>query len=313
MDGPRVRAKESKWSCFSGQSDEPHFLFWQDAVGTRLDSLISSPLEESAFFRPLLSMPDSIPEDVQCGQFFLNFTYKPMLWFLSPSKKFQVFLQQNKVNILRFQEKFEDRMWKAHQRIGRPSPESPEKICLWGQPRNFYELFVNFWISFHWLLDAVQPRIALRTRPACRQRCHVLIFLQVYLPSCRKELGVCSLPDGDAMYQRMLSFHCDVDLSPQQIHQIGHQQVELLKTKMEKVVSSLKAAIACTSNYRKKSFQKRLSKFALCVENCMSSQVMRKLNFSGSLPEFYSHVQNDENSHYDTRVWISMHLLFLNR
>ena len=61
------------------------------------------------------------------------------------------------------------------------------------------------------------------------------IFFQVYIPSCRKESSVCSLPDGDARYAAMLKFHCDVDLTPEQTHQIGHEQVRLVMNKIEHV------------------------------------------------------------------------------
>ena len=48
-------------------------------------------------------------------------------------------------------------------------------------------------------------------------------------------MSVCSLPDGDARYAAMLKFHCDVDLTPEQMHQIGHEQVKLVRSKIEQV------------------------------------------------------------------------------
>ena len=48
-------------------------------------------------------------------------------------------------------------------------------------------------------------------------------------------MSVCNLPDGDARYAAMLKFHCDVDLTPEQMHQIGHEQVKLVRNKIEQV------------------------------------------------------------------------------
>ena len=61
--------------------------------------------------------------------------------------------------------------------------------------------------------------------------------LQVYIPSARRELSICVLPDGNERYASMLRFQCDVPLSPAEIHQIGRDQVAQLKDRMSQVCS----------------------------------------------------------------------------
>ncbi len=60
-----------------------------------------------------------------------------------------------------------------------------------------------------------------------------------YIPALRPEMSMYTLPNGEQMYQAMLKFHCDTDLTPHQIHAIGLKQVTLLKERIQRVMDKV--------------------------------------------------------------------------
>lgn len=56
-----------------------------------------------------------------------------------------------------------------------------------------------------------------------------------YLPGARATLGLLSLPDGEAFYQHRIRMHTTLELSPEQVHEIGRREVARLRLEMEQV------------------------------------------------------------------------------
>lgn len=58
---------------------------------------------------------------------------------------------------------------------------------------------------------------------------------QEYLKACRSSEGVFSIPGGREFYQECLRFHTSLDISPQQVHDLGLAEVERIRKKMNMV------------------------------------------------------------------------------
>lgn len=56
-----------------------------------------------------------------------------------------------------------------------------------------------------------------------------------YLPKCRKEAGIWSLPDGKERYQNSVKYFTTLDLTADDIHNIGLKEVERIRAEMEKL------------------------------------------------------------------------------
>ncbi len=56
-----------------------------------------------------------------------------------------------------------------------------------------------------------------------------------YMPGARETLGLSGLPDGAAFYQHRIQMHTTLDLSPEQVHEIGRREVARLRVEMEQV------------------------------------------------------------------------------
>lgn len=80
-------------------------------------------------------------------------------------------------------------------------------------------------------------------------------FLKDYLPSCRSTLAASNLPNGADFYQREIRYYTTLELSPDQIHEIGIAEVARIKAEM--------------------------------------TEVMRSAGFSGTLPEFIHFLRTD--------------------
>ena len=61
-----------------------------------------------------------------------------------------------------------------------------------------------------------------------------------YLPGARKTLAAQELPNGRAWYRRQIIDYVTEDLSPEQIHQIGLDEVARIRKAMQKIIDELK-------------------------------------------------------------------------
>ncbi|GIY43758.1 uncharacterized protein CEXT_485991 [Caerostris extrusa] len=61
-----------------------------------------------------------------------------------------------------------------------------------------------------------------------------------YRSHARADIGVSSLPNGEDFYQHQLSYHLtDTNVTAQQIHDMGLQEVERITKEMDEVIKSL--------------------------------------------------------------------------
>ncbi|MGS2722501.1 DUF885 domain-containing protein [Porticoccus sp. GXU_MW_L64] len=61
-------------------------------------------------------------------------------------------------------------------------------------------------------------------------------YVDQYAPACRQTLGANALPDGDAYYAHLAGYHTTTDLTPDEIHQIGLDEVARIRAEMEVVI-----------------------------------------------------------------------------
>ncbi|WP_223787702.1 DUF885 domain-containing protein [Marinicella meishanensis] len=60
-----------------------------------------------------------------------------------------------------------------------------------------------------------------------------------YIPGARTTIGAHSLPDGQAYYQQQIKEYTTLDLSAEEIHQIGRQEVKRIRAEMEQIIADL--------------------------------------------------------------------------
>jgi uncharacterized protein (DUF885 family) len=61
------------------------------------------------------------------------------------------------------------------------------------------------------------------------------LLLQEYIPVTRSGLGVSSLSNGAEYYKACLRWHLSYDMSPEDVHQVGLNEVERIHVEMVKV------------------------------------------------------------------------------
>jgi len=64
-------------------------------------------------------------------------------------------------------------------------------------------------------------------------------FQAEYFPGARTSLGADKLPGGERYYQAQIRLYATVDMSPQQIHEIGRVQVARIRSEMEDIIRGL--------------------------------------------------------------------------
>ncbi len=87
-------------------------------------------------------------------------------------------------------------------------------------------------------------------------------FEREYLPACRESVGISDTPEGLAYYQNRIEFHTTTQLTAQQIHQIGLDEVARIQAEMK--------------------------------------QVMQGLGYRGSLTEFFAFLRSDPQFYYSS-------------
>lgn len=64
-------------------------------------------------------------------------------------------------------------------------------------------------------------------------------FLKSCLPAGRSTVGIWDTPDGDAFYRERAAFHTTTSLTPQQIHEIGLEEVARIRAEMDRVIAKI--------------------------------------------------------------------------
>jgi uncharacterized protein (DUF885 family) len=70
------------------------------------------------------------------------------------------------------------------------------------------------------------------------QRLHTF-FLEEYVPGARATLGAAGLPGGGRFYQSQIRHYATVDMSPQEIHRIGLEQVARIRSEMDAIIEQV--------------------------------------------------------------------------
>jgi uncharacterized protein (DUF885 family) len=90
------------------------------------------------------------------------------------------------------------------------------------------------------LLAQAQEVISASVIPAYRRLFD--FFHQEYLPAARETLGAYQLPDGENYYQAAIRRYATVDLSPQEIHDIGLKEVARIRAEMDDIIRQVEFA-----------------------------------------------------------------------
>ncbi len=64
-------------------------------------------------------------------------------------------------------------------------------------------------------------------------------FENEYLPNTRSELGVSEIPNGREYYQNRLDYYTTLDLSAEEVHQIGLDEVALINAEMKEIIKEV--------------------------------------------------------------------------
>ncbi|XP_049515960.1 uncharacterized protein LOC119436920 [Dermacentor silvarum] len=60
-----------------------------------------------------------------------------------------------------------------------------------------------------------------------------------YVPHLRPEIAATSLPAGEVYYKECLRYHLELDLTPQEVHQLGLDEVKRISDSMKQIIKSL--------------------------------------------------------------------------
>jgi uncharacterized protein (DUF885 family) len=64
-------------------------------------------------------------------------------------------------------------------------------------------------------------------------------FHEEYFPRARTSLGASQLPNGERYYQAQIQLYVTIELTPQQIHDIGREQVARIRSEMEAIIEEV--------------------------------------------------------------------------
>jgi len=64
-------------------------------------------------------------------------------------------------------------------------------------------------------------------------------FHQEYIPGARSSLGATELPGGERYYQAQIQLYVTLDMSPQEIHDLGLEQVARIRAEMQAIIDEL--------------------------------------------------------------------------
>jgi uncharacterized protein (DUF885 family) len=59
---------------------------------------------------------------------------------------------------------------------------------------------------------------------------------EAYIPGCRDSLGISSVPNGDQYYAFLVRHHTTLNLTPEEVHQIGQEHVARIRNEMMEVI-----------------------------------------------------------------------------
>ncbi len=64
-------------------------------------------------------------------------------------------------------------------------------------------------------------------------------FTGVYMPNCRKQVGITALDDGSDYYQFLIRYYTTTDYTADEIYQLGLSEVERIRTEMDALIEGI--------------------------------------------------------------------------
>lgn len=64
-------------------------------------------------------------------------------------------------------------------------------------------------------------------------------FASHYLPACREDVGISSVPGGAALYDFFVKYYTSTQLDPDQVHNLGLAEVARIRTEMQTIIDDL--------------------------------------------------------------------------
>jgi uncharacterized protein (DUF885 family) len=83
---------------------------------------------------------------------------------------------------------------------------------------------------------AERGRISIMENTVPAYRTFLRFIVDEYLPGCRSTVGASELPDGKRYYEYLVRHFTTLQLSPEEVHQIGLDEVKRLRAEMEEVI-----------------------------------------------------------------------------
>ncbi len=140
----------------------------------------------------------------------------------------------------------------ALMRAGLQAGFTPPQVVLKGYEKTATTLIVDapeksvFWKPFEKLPPGVPEGDRQRLLTAARQviqdsvipgyRTFADFLVKEYIPGCRTTLGASALPRGKEYYAWLVKHHTTLDVTPENVHEIGLAEVKRIRTEMEQVI-----------------------------------------------------------------------------
>ena len=64
-------------------------------------------------------------------------------------------------------------------------------------------------------------------------------FVDEYLPACRTDVGITSLPGGDSYYRFLIRYYTTTDMTAAEIHELGMAELKRIRAEMQDIVDEL--------------------------------------------------------------------------
>jgi len=64
-------------------------------------------------------------------------------------------------------------------------------------------------------------------------------FVNEYLPACRTEVAITSLPDGDDYYQYLIRYFTTTDMTAAEIHELGVSELSRIRAEMQDIITAV--------------------------------------------------------------------------
>ena len=87
------------------------------------------------------------------------------------------------------------------------------------------------------LIDAGRTAISAVVLPAFAR--FDRFFNETYLPACRDTVGISDTPEGLAYYRALISYHTTTELTADDIHRIGLDEVKRVRAEMDKIIAAV--------------------------------------------------------------------------